>query len=121
MELKHLLYHQICREFEEFTEAIEKDLTRYADSLLKVRERGSRSVMIGFQGTDTADPALKDLDLLEKASVLKSEIKFTERNIYKIFSLTDRGRTLVSKLEGEKRFAGLSGSLTRPQCAITGQ
>ena len=101
-ELKHLLYHQVCREFEELTEAIEQNLTRYAESLLKVHERGSRSVMIAFQGTDTADPALKDLDLLEKAGVLKGEMKFTERNIYKIFSLTDRGRTLVNKLEGEK-------------------
>jgi len=102
-ELKHLLYHQICREFEELTEAIENDLSRYAETLLKVRERGSRSVMIAFQGADTADPALKDLDLLEKASVLKGDVKFTERNIYKIFDLTDKGRTLVSKLEAEKR------------------
>jgi hypothetical protein len=102
-ELKHLLYHQICREFEELSEAIEKNLSRYAESLFKVSERGSQSVMIAFQGADTADPALKDLDLLEKASVLKSEIKFTERNIYKIFSLTDKGRTLVNKLEAEKR------------------
>jgi microsomal dipeptidase-like Zn-dependent dipeptidase len=102
-ELKHLLYHQICREFEQLTEAVEENISRYAEALLKVSERGSRSVMMAFQGTDTADPEFKDLDLLEKAGALKSEIKFTERNIYKIFSLSDRGKTLVNKLETEKR------------------
>ena len=104
-ELKHLLYHQICREFEQFTGAIEENLSRYAEALLNVSKRGSRSVMLVFQGTNTEDPALRDLDLLEKAGTLKSEIKFTERNIYKIFSLSDRGKTLVDKLETEKRVA----------------
>ena len=102
-ELKHLLYHQICREFEQLTEAVEENISRYAEALLNVSERGSRSVMLVFQGTSTADPALSDLDLLEKAGALKSELKFTERNIYRVFSLSDRGKTLVNKLETEKR------------------
>ena len=101
-ELKHLLYHHICREFEQLSEAIGENISTYAEALLKVSERESRSVMMSFQGTDTTDPALKELDLLEKAGALKSEIKFTERNIYKVFSLSDRGKALVNKLETEK-------------------
>jgi len=102
-ELKHLLYHYICREFEQLSEAIGDNISQYVEAMLKVSERGSRSVMMSFQGTDTTDPALKDLDLLEKAGALKSEIKFTERNIYKVFSLSDRGKALVSKLETQKQ------------------
>jgi microsomal dipeptidase-like Zn-dependent dipeptidase len=104
-ELKHLLYHHICREFEELSEAIGENISTYAETLLKVSERESRSVMMSFQGTDTTDPALKDLDLLEKAGALKSEMKFTEHNIYRIFTLSERGKALVNKLEKEKQVA----------------
>jgi hypothetical protein len=103
-DLKHLLYHQICREFEDSSHAVEENITRYVDLLLKARRLGSLSVALAVLGQDTKDPELKDLDLLEKSGVLEAKIKFTERNVYKIFTVTDRGVELASKIEAEKKY-----------------
>jgi hypothetical protein len=103
-DLKHLLYHQICREFEDSSHTVEENLSRYVELLLKARRLGSFSVALAVLGQDTRDPELKDLDLLERAGVLEAKIKFTERNVYKIFSATDRGEELASRIEAAKNY-----------------
>jgi len=103
-DLKHLLYHQICREFEDSSRAVEENLSRYVELLLKARRLQSLSVALAVLGHDTNDPELKDLDLLERAGVLEAKIKFTERNVYKIFTATERGVELASRIEAAKSY-----------------
>ena len=67
MELRKLLYHQICDEFETSYHEIEKNLSKYVDILKKIKERGDWTVAMSVQGEDVEDPSLLSLELLEKS------------------------------------------------------
>jgi len=102
IELKRLLYHHICSEFEKAYNEIDQSLSRYSDLLLKVDNLGLWSITVAVQGEDVRDPTLKDFELLEKSGILEGKVKFTHRNIEKIFALTNTGKELVSKIKEEK-------------------
>ncbi len=99
MDLRKLLYHQICDEFENNYHEIEGNLSKYVKLLSKINERGDWSVTLSVQGEDVEDSSLISLELLEKAGVLNGRIKYTERNVYKIFTLTDEGKKLIEKIK----------------------
>lgn len=98
IELRKLLYHQICDEFETSYHEIEKNLSKYIDILKKIKERGDWTVALSVQGEDVEDPSLLSLELLEKTNVLDGNIKFTKRNIYKVFTLSKSGEELIKKI-----------------------
>jgi hypothetical protein len=102
-ELKHLLYHGICNEFEESLSKIEAGVSRYGKLLLKIQKLGAWSAAIVVEGEDTKDQTINDLVLLEKSGILESKMKFTHRNIYRVFALTERGKNLVKKLESDRK------------------
>jgi hypothetical protein len=101
-ELKHLLYHQICHEFEGASHEIEENLRRYIELLLKVQQSQTWSITIAIQGQDTRDPSLKDFDLLEKAGLLESHLNFTHRNIERFLVLSENGKKVVDKIKAER-------------------
>jgi hypothetical protein len=101
-ELKHLLYHQICHEFEDATREIEENLRRYVELLLKVQQSQTWHITIAVQGQDTKDPSLKDFDSLEKAGLVESHLNFTHRNIERSFVLSEKGKKVVDKIKAEK-------------------
>lgn len=101
-ELKHLLYHRICDDFEESLRLIEDNLSRFVELLLKVDEHQSWPIVMAVQGQDTKDATLKDFDLLESAGLLESQTKFTHRNVDKVFVLSEKGKKVISKIKAEK-------------------
>jgi len=101
-ELKRLLYHQICCEFEKRYDQIDQNLSRYAELLLKVDRMGVWSVPVAVQGEDVKDPTLQDFEFLEKSQIFEGKVNFTHRNIEKIFALTEIGKELVRKLKKER-------------------
>ncbi len=101
MELRKLLYHQICDDFEKSYHEIQDNLSKYVDILKKIKETGDWTVPMSIQGEDVTDPSLISLELLEKTKVLEGNVKFTKRNIYKVFTLSDNGKELVEKLFSE--------------------
>lgn len=98
IELRKLLYHQICDEFETSYHEIEENLSKYVDILKKIKERGDWTVAMSVQGEDVEDRSLLSLELLEKTNVLNGNIKFTKRNIYKVFTLSKSGEELIKKI-----------------------
>jgi len=100
-ELKQLLYHQICADFEKAIHDVEENLPRYRELLLKIHEAGSWSVTVTVQGEDVANATLKEFHLLENAQIVEGRFKFTHRNIAKIFTLAEQGRKLVDKIRTE--------------------
>lgn len=102
MDLRKLLYHQICDDFEKNYHEIERNLSKYVELLSKINERGDWSVTLSVQGEDVEDPSLISIGLLEKAGVLNGRTKYTERNVYKIFTLTDEGKELIDKIKTEE-------------------
>ena len=101
MELRKLLYHQICDDFEKSYHEIQDNLSKYVDILKKIKETGDWTVPMSIQGEDVTDPSLISLELLEKTKVLEGNVKFTKRNIYKVLTLSDNGKELVEKLFSE--------------------
>ncbi len=101
MELRKLLYHQICDDFEKSYHEIQDNLSKYVNILKKIKETGDWTVPMSIQGEDVTDPSLISLELLEKTKVLEGNVKFTKRNIYKVFTLSDNGKELVEKLFSE--------------------
>ena len=101
MELRKLLYHQICDEFEKSYREIQENLSKYIDVLKKIKERGDWTVAMSVQGEDVEDSSLINLELLEKTKVLDGNVKFTKRNIYKIFTLSKSGEKLIKKINSE--------------------
>jgi len=101
MELRKLLYHQICDDFEKSYHEIQDNLSKYIDILKKIKETGDWTVPMSIQGEDVTDPSLISLELLEKTKVLEGNVKFTKRNIYKVFTLSDNGKDLVGKIFSE--------------------
>jgi len=101
-DLKRLLYHQICSEFEKSYNDIDQNLSRYIELLMKTQRYGVWSVTLSVQGEDIRNPELKDLELLEESGLLEGKVKYTHRNIEKAFTLTKIGEELISKVKEEK-------------------
>ncbi len=102
-ELKKVLYHQICDDFEKSCRDIDENLPRYLELLSKIHETGDWSETLSVRGEDVKDPSHDSVELLEKAGILEGRIRFTERNMYKIFTLTEEGRNLIDKIGAEKK------------------
>ncbi|MCW4018212.1 MAG: hypothetical protein NWF00_05995 [Candidatus Bathyarchaeota archaeon] len=56
--------------------------------------------MEGTRQPDTNNEQ-KDLDMLEKANLVKGKTKYTHRNAYREYELTEKGAELAEKLAAE--------------------
>ena len=101
-DLKRLLYHQICSEFEKSHNDIELKIDRYIELLVKIHRLRLWSVTTTVQGEDIKDPCLEDLQLLERSGTLEGKINYTHRNIEKVFTLTRKGEELINRIKEEK-------------------
>ncbi len=99
-ELKSKLYNVAEenkeREKKEFDEGIE----RYKSLLIKVSKVRPFDMMPQAEGPEfyNVKQMIKDLNVLERASLLKSELKETFRSEYRQYDLTLEGAQLVEKL-----------------------
>jgi hypothetical protein len=103
--LKRILQHQIDSEFERSSRELEQNLSQYVKVLMDVDKLGRYAVMITVEGKDVSEPMLRYFDLLEKSGMLKGELKFTHRNIERIYTITGTGKDLLDKLETESKHA----------------
>ena len=102
MELKELLYEEICEEFERARHRIDEKMPSYIRLLLRVEKLRNWSAPLFIQGQESKDHILNDLDLLERLGLLEGRIRFTHRNAYKTFSLTAKGKSLVERIKDER-------------------
>jgi len=102
-ELKSKLYkvaeEDRVREEKEFEEGIE----RYKSLLTKVSKVRPFDMMLQAEGPEfyNVKQTMQDLGVLERAGLLKSELKETFRSQYRQYDLTAEGDQLVEKLLNE--------------------
>ena len=71
--------------------------------LLKIARDKKLDIVISFEGTEQRDSNKneRDLDVLERAHLVKGQTKYTHRNEYRQYELTTKGAELVEKLSKE--------------------
>ncbi len=75
-------------------------IPRYEAVLLRVAKVQPFDMLVSSEGTEQGDmkQTVLDLDLLERAHLVKGETKETNHNVYRQYKLTAEGAELVEKL-----------------------
>ncbi len=83
---------------------LEHDLPRYKSILLKVSSLKKLDVLISIEGTkqDNLDNLERDLNMLQRANLVVGSTKYTHRNVYREYEITDIGAEIAKKLVMEK-------------------
>ena len=81
----------------------EEGISRCKSLLLKMAKDKKLNIILSFEGTQQRDLNKNELDLnvLERAHLVKAETKYTHRNTYRQYELTPKGVELVEKLSKE--------------------
>jgi len=94
-----------------FEEDRKREETKYETSmphmktlLLEIGSAKSFDVLIWMEGTEQTESNKdeQDLSILERANLVKGQTKYTHRNVYRRYELTQVGAELVEKLLSEK-------------------
>jgi hypothetical protein len=99
-ELKTMLNKVIVDDSEREETEFEEGIDRYKSLLLKIAKYKKLDIVISVEGTAQADlnKNERDLNVLERANLVKGKTKFTHRNVYHQYELTMKGAELVGKL-----------------------
>jgi hypothetical protein len=79
---------------------IEEGLERYKSLILQIAKYGKADFLVWVEGTEMKEfeKQEKDLNLLERSNLIRSEMKYTERDAYLECTLTETGAELAEKL-----------------------
>jgi hypothetical protein len=103
LELKMIL-HRVAEENKEQKETdFEEEINRYKSLLLKLAKNKTLDVIYLVEGTEQQNSKKDrgDLEMLEKAHLVKGQTKYTHRNEYRQYELTSEGAELAEKLSKE--------------------
>jgi hypothetical protein len=102
-ELRANLKKVVEEDYESDERQIEEDVERFKSLLTKIAKAGKWDLTVWLEGTEFKD--LKkyehDLSLLERANLIKGQMKYTERNAYREYRPTKKGTELAKKLSNE--------------------
>ncbi len=90
-------------ECKESLSLLEADLPRVKSLLLEIAKVGNFDFPLLVEGDKPTETNRdeKNLSLLERAKLAKGETKYTHRNVYRRYVLTQKGAELVAKLKSE--------------------
>lgn len=82
----------------------EEGINRYKSLLIKLSKDKTMDIIYSVEGAEQNDSNKnkRDLDVLERAHLVKGETKYTHRNEYRQYELTTEGAELAEKLSKEK-------------------
>lgn len=99
-ELKKALLDQAERDYERERREIMERLAAYQELLARMAAMGGYTLPLWAEGGDAGfDAELRDLSLLERAGLIKGAYGFTEHNMFRKYSLTERGKEIARKLQ----------------------
>ena len=98
-----MLTNVALKESERKVTDFEKDIDSYKSLLQKLAEDKKIDVLFSVQGVGAPDSnrIKQELELLEKAHLVKGQTKYTHRNEYRQYELTAEGIELAKKLSKE--------------------
>jgi hypothetical protein len=102
-ELKSML-NKVVEEDNKREEAeLEQGMQRYTSLLLKIAKMKTFDLVISFEGTRQEDLNKNeaDLSMLLRANLVREQTKYTHRNVYRRYELTQKGAELAEKLSKE--------------------
>jgi hypothetical protein len=81
----------------------EEGINRYKSLLLRVAKVQPFDVLVSSEGTEQGNlnKNVQDLEVLERAHLLKAQTKETNHNVYRQYELTTEGAELAKKLSKE--------------------
>ena len=99
-ELKVILSKVVEEEYKNQKSEIEQESNRFESILLKLAKTKSFTRPVWVQGSRirNSEKYEKDLNLLERANLIKVQKKFTDHNAYSVYQLTPTGTELAKKL-----------------------
>jgi hypothetical protein len=99
-ELKSKLYKVAEEDKEHEEKEFDEGIERYKSLLIKVSKVRPFDMMPQAEGPEfyNVKQMMQDLNVLERANLLKSELKETFRSEYRQYDLTVEGAQLVEKL-----------------------
>jgi hypothetical protein len=102
-ELKMMLNNVALKEIERKVTDFEKDIDSFKSLLQKLAKDKKIDVLFSLQGVGATDSnkIKQELELLEKAHLVKGQTKYTHRNEYRQYELTAEGIELAKKLSKE--------------------
>lgn len=103
-ELKEILSVVANENNKQEKNEFEQGIDRYESLLLKLKAEKQRDVITSFEGVEyrNKNDQANDLEVLEKANLVTWEAKYTHRNAYRQYRLTEKGLDLAEKLTKEK-------------------
>ncbi len=102
-DLKAILRKTVEEDYRHKVADIDQNFERYKSIILKIADTEKWDLLVWFEGTEPEDLKKyeKDLNLLERADLVKGQLKYTERNAFREYQLTKKGTELVEKLLNE--------------------
>jgi hypothetical protein len=99
-ELKKHLDTVLEEDYKRLENTVEEELPRYISLLLDIAKYKKLDVTIWFEGTKQSElnKQEKELNMLERANLIKGKMKYTHRNVYREYELTKKGAELVEEL-----------------------
>ena len=102
-ELKIMLSKVAVKDNERKEIEFEEGINRYKSLLLRVAKVKPFDMLVSSEGTEQGDMkrTVLDLDVLERARLVKGQTKETNHNVYRQYDLTPEGAELVEKFSKE--------------------
>lgn len=100
-ELKKVLYVIAEEEYENRKRIIDQEIEHYEHFILTIARNEKIDLKLEVEGAEIHPQEEKELDLLEKSNLIKGQTKYTHRNMFKEYRLTEKGTELVKKLTSE--------------------
>ena len=102
-ELKSLLSTVAMEDNERKEMEFVEGINRYKSLLLRVAKVQPFDILVSSEGTQPGNlhQNVVDLNVLERAHLVKGQTKETGRNVYRQYELTKEGAELVKKLSKE--------------------
>ncbi len=103
-ELKARLDKVAEEDYKQLEIEIDADMPRLKALLLKIAQTKKLDKLIWVEGTKQTDLNRdeKDFNVLERANLIKGQTKYTHRNVYRQYELTQKGAELAEKLALEQ-------------------
>ena len=103
LELKSLLSTVAVEDNERKEMEFVEGINRYKSLLLRVAKVKPFDILVSSEGTEQGNmkQTVLDLDVLERARLVKGQTKETNHNVYRQYELTPEGAELVEKLSKE--------------------
>ena len=102
-DLKDALRNVVEEDYEIERNEIERKLDRYKSLLLEIARVKRFDLTISVEGSETQfQEDEKDLGFLERANLVKGEMKFAHHNEYREYGLTKKGAEVAARLMKEQ-------------------